>query len=134
MRSRRAASFDLMVRRVLQRSRTPLTALGGAFLAVIVMLVYLQVNPQSGRYSATDIRRLADERIKAITPTPPPEPEIYALLRPSVVQITRESGDPDKPEKGVGSGVVVDESGNILTANHVIGGKETVDGYARRLG
>jgi len=97
----------------------PLTALGGALLAVILVLLYLKLDPQDGRYSDADIQRLADERIAEITPTPPLEPEIYALVRPSVVLIQR---DAKNPESGIGSGVVVDEFGNILTSYHVIEG------------
>jgi S1-C subfamily serine protease len=86
-------------------------------------LVYLQLDPQEGRYTDGDIQRLADERIAEITPTPPLEPEIYALVRPSVVLIQR---NPNDPEGGIGSGVVVDEFGNILTSYHVVEGLATV--------
>ena len=108
-----------MDKRYLDAARLPLTALGGALLAVILVLLYLKLDPQEGRYSDADIQRLADERIAEITPTPPLEPEIYALVRPSVVLIQR---DAKNPESGIGSGVVVDEFGNILTSYHVIEG------------
>lgn len=112
-----------MAKRLLNAARLPLTALGGALLALVLVLVYLQVSPQAGRYSDADIQRLADERIAQITPTPPLEPEIYAMLRPSVVVIMRDAKNPDA---GIGSGVVVDEFGNILTSYHVIEGLERV--------
>lgn len=119
-----AAGFVLfMVRRLLSSARLPLTALLGALLGVAILLGYLELNPQPGRYSDADIQRLADERISEITPTPPLEPEVYALVRPSVVLIMR---DPDNREAGVGSGVVVDEFGNILTSYHVVAGLEQV--------
>src|SRR3970282_2403292 len=104
-----------MVRRLLSSARLPLTALLGALLGVANLLGCLELNPQPGRYSDADIQRLADERIAEITPTPPLEPEIYALVRPSVVLIQR---DAKNPESGIGSGVVVDEFGNILTSYH----------------
>jgi S1-C subfamily serine protease len=111
-----------MGQRALERLRVPLTALGGALIAVAVMLAYLQINPQGGRYNDDDIRRLADERIEAIPPELPVEPEIFALVRPSVVTVMREpAGD-----GGMGSGVVADEFGNIITAYHVVAGKREV--------
>jgi S1-C subfamily serine protease len=100
-----------------------LTALFGALLGVAVVLVYLELNPQAGRYTDADIQRLADERIQEITPTPPLEPEVYALVRPSVVLIMR---DPHDRDAGIGSGVVVDEFGNILTSYHVVAGLDEV--------
>lgn len=109
--------------RILGSARLPLTALTGALLGILAVFVYLQVDPQPGRYSDADIQRLADERISEITPTPPLEPEIYAMVRPSVVLIQR---DPDDRDAGVGSGVVVDEFGNIVTSYHVIAGLEQV--------
>ena len=112
-----------MAKRYLNAARLPLTALGGALLALVLVLVYLKVDPQQGRYSDADIQRLADERIAEITPTPPLEPEIYALVRPAVVLIQRDGKNPDS---GIGSGVVVDEFGNILTAYHVVEGLDAV--------
>ncbi|HWC30115.1 MAG TPA: trypsin-like peptidase domain-containing protein [Dehalococcoidia bacterium] len=110
------------MKRYLSSARLPLTALGGALLAVALVLVYLKVDPQDGRYSDADIQRLADERIAEITPTPPLEPEIYALVRPAVVLIQRNPGT----SEGIGSGVVVDEFGSILTSYHVVEGLRQV--------
>jgi S1-C subfamily serine protease len=103
-----------------------LTTLGGAAVAVVVMLIYLGANPPGGRYSDDDIRAIADEQIEAIPPELPVEPEIYAMVRPSVVTIYRSVEGRDEADRGVGSGVVVDEFGNILTAYHVIDGLSEV--------
>ena len=89
------------------------------------MLLYLQFSPPDGRYSDEDIRRLAQERIDSITPAPPLEPEIFAIVRPSVVSITREASARAGPQ-GVGSGGVVDLNGSFLPAYHVIAGADQV--------
>jgi S1-C subfamily serine protease len=115
-----------MLKRFAARSHTPLTALGGALVAIVLVLAYLQLDPPDGRYSDDDIKRLADERIEAITPTPPVEPEIYALVRPAVVLITRPNTNPDG-SRSLGSGVVIDANGSILTAYHVIEGTDSVN-------
>jgi S1-C subfamily serine protease len=111
--------------RWLGKLRTPLTVLGGAVLGVAIMLLYIELNPPTGQYTDADIRRLADEQIAEIEPTPPIEPEIYAQLRPSVVLIT--TGPAGSQTQGLGSGVVIDENGGILTSNHVVAGVETVN-------
>jgi S1-C subfamily serine protease len=115
-----------MISRQIERYRSPLTALAGALLGAALVLLYLQLAPPSGQYDDRDIQRLADERIEAITPTPPVEPEIYALVRPSVVTIMRQVGNDSETGRGIGSGVVVDLNGNILTAYHVVAGIDTV--------
>src|SRR5688572_5955545 len=101
--------YCLMLKRFLDSYHSPLTALAGALLGVAIVLLYLQLAPPAGRYSDADIQRLADKRIEAITPAPPLEPEIYALMRPSVVTISRSFGSRPDDGTGIGSGVVVDE-------------------------
>jgi S1-C subfamily serine protease len=116
-----------MLTRWRDRYKTPLTALAGAAVAVAIMLLYLSLNPPGGRYNDEAIRRLADERIAEITPTPPLEPEVYAMIRPSVVVISREIPSGAGTSSTVlGSGVVVDLNGSILTAYHVIAGNPSL--------
>ena len=116
-----------MLRNLGKRFGPALTALAGAVVAFALVLAYLQINPPDGRYDDEDIQRLADERIEEITPTPPLEPEIYALVQPSVVTVFREPPNAQgRTSGGLGSGVVIDEFGNILTSYHVIAGKTEV--------
>jgi len=112
----------------LESYKTPLTALAGALVAVAFMLVFLTLSPPDGRYTDREIRELAQERIDAITPSPPVEPEIFALVRPSVVFITRDGVTAGSGgDKSYGSGVVVDLNGSILTAYHVVAGSQSVN-------
>jgi S1-C subfamily serine protease len=110
------------------RVSLPLAVLGGALLGVLFMAIYLQARPPAGSVSQDDVRRIAQEQIASITPSPPIEPLIYAALRPAVVLITVAGRLPDNTSfSGRGSGVVVDENGSILTSLHVINGAQTVD-------
>jgi S1-C subfamily serine protease len=63
-----------------------------------------------------------------VTPLPPgvalPTVEIVELLRPSVVHILTETASGGIFGQGVGTGIIIDEEGHIVTNNHVI----TVDG------
>lgn len=110
-----------------ERLRTPLAALGGCVLAIAVMMAYLQLDPQEGRYSDADIRALANEQIASVTPEPPRPPQVYALVRPAVVLITQGSIDGQNGTfRGLGAGVVFDLNGSILTAYHVVEGVNQV--------
>jgi S1-C subfamily serine protease len=115
--------------RAFNRSKTPMGMLASALLGVAIVLGYLHFDPQEGRYTDTDIQRIADQRIAEATPPPPIEPQVFALVRPSVVQITRPlpgETDPTRRGRGIGSGVVVDDAGSILTAYHVIANADNV--------
>lgn len=112
-----------------QRIKTPLSMLASALLGVALVLAYLHFAPPEGKYSDADIARIADARIEEATPPPPIEPQVFGLVRPSVVQITRPlqgEADATRRGRGIGSGVVVDEAGTILTAYHVIAGIDNV--------
>jgi serine protease Do len=58
-------------------------------------------------------------------------PEIAQKLTPSVVQIVTETLTPGLfnepvPSRGVGTGIIIDQEGHILTNNHVIAGAQGV--------
>jgi S1-C subfamily serine protease len=115
------------LRGALGRLRLPLTGLVGGLIGLGLAVAYFAVYPQGGRFDVADIEQIAQEQIASVTPEPPRGPQVYALLQPAVVQITRagaptSSGTP----RSVGSGFVVDESGLILTSNHVVASTEVV--------
>jgi S1-C subfamily serine protease len=55
--------------------------------------------------------------------------EIYAELRPAVVEILSRSGTSGfgLPQSGTGSGIVIDAQGHILTNNHVIDNADAIE-------
>jgi S1-C subfamily serine protease len=60
-----------------------------------------------------------------------PTVEVVKILQPSVVQIVTESlsmgaGSQPLPSQGVGTGIILDDAGHILTNNHVIAGAQSV--------
>ena len=113
--------------RLVSRLRTPLTLLGGGLFGMLLVLAYLALSPPAGKLDEGDVERIADERIAEITPVPEPGPIVYAILRPSVVEIRREA-PPNQNSNltGIGSGVVVADDGSILTSNHVVGDADSV--------
>jgi S1-C subfamily serine protease len=59
--------------------------------------------------------------LENLDPPPPPTTVAHELIRPSVVRVRHLGWDPeDSEELGVGTGVVIDEAGIILTNLHVI--------------
>ncbi|MEE9298805.1 MAG: trypsin-like peptidase domain-containing protein [Acidimicrobiia bacterium] len=96
----------------------------GLFLTAVIILV---VGFLIGRVMApaTDTPTSAVEPIVVTVPAPPTPVDpgdiaaVAALVSPSVVQL--------ESETGLGSGVIFDPSGLILTAAHVIDGADTID-------
>ena len=80
--------------------------------------------PQNGSASqGTQVSLAPDDDLPTV--------EVVILLRPSVVQIVTETlamvfGNQAVPNQGVGTGIILDDSGNILTNDHVIAGAQTV--------
>jgi S1-C subfamily serine protease len=78
-----------------------------------------------GSSSATSNGQAAPSPTPAATSgTPLPVTDLYRLVLPSVVLITTSKGS-------LGSGVIVNDTGTILTAHHVVSGGGTISvGYA----
>lgn len=67
-----------------------------------------------------DIDARISEVMASATPPPAYSSEVYQAILPSLVFIQTEQEDVEEGEVGIGSGVVVNENGDILTAYHVV--------------
>ena len=89
--------------------------LAAAGVLVVALLVITALAFRLGSNSATSADRTPTPTPTRSTPTPLPLPEVYRQVVPSVVLITTSKGS-------LGSGVIVTDTGLVLTANHVISG------------
>ena len=116
-----------MIQRRAAQLRYPALLLAGALLGALVVIAYLSINPPEGTIDQRRIEQIAQEQIANATPTPQVPPQVYAAIRPAVVSIQVEGVAADNNTfRGRGAGVIVDESGRILTSLHVIQGAQTV--------
>jgi S1-C subfamily serine protease len=93
----------------------------GVFIAVAVLAVYLTLNPPGPKITQQDVDNAIAAALASATPPPPLGALVYEAVRPSVVSIqTRVLGIDGKSEGGRGTGVVIDDSGAILTSLHVV--------------
>jgi putative serine protease PepD len=92
-----------------------LVAAAGVLVVAMVIIAALAFKLGSG--SATSANRTSETPtpIPAATATPLPVTEMYRQVVPSVVMITTSKGS-------LGSGVIVTDTGTVLTAHHVISG------------
>ncbi|HEY8168594.1 MAG TPA: trypsin-like peptidase domain-containing protein [Candidatus Limnocylindrales bacterium] len=107
----------------------------GAGIAVALFVVGLVVIISQGQppLTADEVQTRIDEALASLTPAPARSQLVYDAIRPSLVLIqtdVAEAGaDPDitsSPHAGLGTGVIVDRDGSILTSLHVVDGAETI--------
>ncbi len=100
--------------------RWAIAAGGVAVVAIVVIaLLAFRLGANSGSGAAATGQASSTTGTSPTTATTLPVTDVYSLVAPSVVLITTSKG-------AVGSGVVVTDTGTVLTANHVISGGGTV--------
>ena len=124
------------LRRLAARYDKPLLVLGGALLMGLAVLAVQRGAPGQRALTQADIDKAVLHTLttKAL---PSPAAKAAAVVAPSVVRVRGitpgERGDADT-EDGVGTGVVIVDTGVILTNLHVVTGSEAIrlefiDGY-----
>jgi S1-C subfamily serine protease len=100
---------------------------GGALAAFAAISLYSLLAPKEPELTMTDVNAAVAEAIASITPAPAYSAQVYAVIQPSLVLIQArfpvEDGD---SENGLGSGVVVNADGAILTSLHVVDGADAI--------
>ena len=94
------------------------TVIISAFLAVYL---YSLLFPTPVPPTQSEMDGRIEQAIASVTPPPPYSTQVYQAILPSLVFIqTRREKATDDSGFGVGSGVVINENGDILTAFHVV--------------
>jgi S1-C subfamily serine protease len=93
----------------------------GIITAFLVMFFYTKTQPPAQHLTQRDINNAVARAMASPTPTPSFESQAFSTIHPSMVSIETEVPKPNgKIEHNEGSGVVIDDSGNILTCLHVV--------------
>jgi S1-C subfamily serine protease len=89
--------------------------------ALLGVLLYNSLFPQPAPLTADDINENIVNAMASATPPAAYSAQVYQLIMPSLVFITTHGNNPDEEgDVGVGSGVVINDQGDILTALHVV--------------
>jgi len=115
--------------RIYERYRTPVLIGVGVLCAVAVVLVYDLLKPEPERLVQRDVEATFSRMLEEAPPEPSFASLAYQVIRPSVVLVhtpgSKEEGGQEM-SGAVGTGVVIVDSGIILTALHVVMEAETV--------
>lgn len=110
------------LRRQLARLRTVALVVAAAGLAVVV---YRWAEPIPTPLTSAQVHSIALEAMASATPGPAFSAEVYRAILPSLVLIQTRGGAHGE-DQGLGSGVIIDLSGDILTAFHVVDGASSI--------
>jgi S1-C subfamily serine protease len=118
-------------RRSIQRPGTRARWVGlfglGMAVAFLAVLLYGALFPGIKQLTQTDVNKSIASALASQTPGPPLSEGAYAAIAPSLVLIEVELTKPkDGSTSGLGSGVIIDDQGDILTSLHVVATAKTI--------
>ncbi len=127
----------------LRRRRPPWVVIGAAVVVIAVVAIAISrcgggdgdsnAHPTASTLDAPTATAIDQAVTKAVTAQSQAVAAVYQRIQPSVVEIdvTRASPATTTPEgedgSGLGTGVIVNQDGTILTALHVVDGATTID-------
>src|SRR5512139_3383441 len=93
----------------------------GVLAALVALLLYNALVPAPHQVTTREVKDTVAQAMASATPPPAYSERVYQIIRPSLVLIqARARGADNADEHNLGSGVVINDSGNVLTALHVI--------------
>lgn len=107
--------------RLLWYIRRALPFVLGVAAAFLAILVYNLLTPHRQELTVNDVQNSVAQAMASATPPPAYSTVVYQIIRPSLVLIqTKSPGTDGEAEDGLGSGVIVNTNGDILTSLHVV--------------
>ena len=99
----------------------------GALALLLALLVYHRLFPEPLPLTQAQVNDTVAQVMASATVPPPAASLVYQAILPSFVIIQTEAADTGGTDlRGLGSGVVVDNTGSILTSLHVVDGAEQI--------
>jgi S1-C subfamily serine protease len=93
----------------------------GVLAALVALLLYNALVPAPRPLTTREVKDTVAQVMASATPPPAYSERVYQVIRPSLVLIQTRAKDANgEDEHGLGSGVVINDNGDILTALHVV--------------
>ncbi len=103
------------------RGRAVFLVGAGILIALAAMTAYDATRPPPQRLTQRDINNAVARALASATPKPAYASQVYEIIRPSLVRVVaRTLSTEGKHDASIGTGVVIDDSGMILTSLHVV--------------
>ena len=109
------------VQRVRSRARSALPFAAGVLCALVALLLYNLLVPAPEPLTQQQVTDTVAQMMASATPPPAFSERVYQAIQPSLVLIQTDAQAADgAASHGLGSGVVVNDQGDILTSLHVV--------------
>jgi S1-C subfamily serine protease len=112
--------------RVRTRARAAAPFVSGVAATLVALLLFNTLLPAPPPLTARDVQDTVAQTLASVTPAPAYSQQAYQAIMPSFVLIQTRGPDTVGDEKGLGSGVVIDDRGDILTSLHVVAGASDI--------
>jgi len=114
-------------RRLLARLKRWIPFASGVVAALVGLMVYSTLNPPAEPLTLDQVNSAVVQAMASATPAPAYSAEVYRAIQPSLVLIVTDGADDgDTENQGLGSGVLISDQGEILTALHLVDGAAAV--------
>jgi serine protease DegQ len=115
------ASWRERLQRLRVHTRSASLFAVGVFATFIALLLYNVFFPEPPPLTTQEVDEAIAEAIASVTPMPAYSALVYQAIRPSLIFIEVQTLDENgETGSGVGSGVVINTNGDILTSLHVV--------------
>lgn len=116
-------------RRALVYVKKALPFASGVLATLVALLLYSALTPEPDQITQQEIDQSIANAIASVTPAPAYSRLVYQVIQPSLVLIQAHFpvGAEGDGEYGLGSGVIVSDAGEILTALHVVQDADTIE-------
>jgi len=123
-RVRRAAYIARRAARAARRGAPFVIGVIAAFLAI---LLYNALTPGPHQVTTAEVNDAVANALASATPPPSFSSRVYQIIMPSLVLIQADSPSSNgKEQHGLGTGVVVNDNGAILTSLHVVANADAI--------
>lgn len=113
--------------RGLEKLKRSIPFISGLLAALIGMLLYNQFFPAPSPLTERQVNEAIAQAMASATPPPAYSAQVYQIIRPSLVLIQTKAADSEGNDgRGLGSGVIINEQGAILTSLHVVAGASEI--------
>ncbi len=93
----------------------------GVLATLVALLLYNAFTPAAPQITLNDVANSVAEAMASATPPPAYSAFVYDAIRPSIVFIqVHDEDERGREQNGLGTGVVVNNQGHILTSLHVV--------------
>lgn len=96
-------------------------------VALLALMLFNALTPEPDLLTEGEVRDTIFQVMASATAPPPFSAQVYQIIQPSLVLIqTNAEGERGEAEDGLGSGVVINDKGDILTSLHVVDGADEI--------